>query len=116
MARVKRGNVARKRRKKVLKQAKGFLGAGSRLFRVAAKMAVIKGGVKAFNDRRKKKGVFRGLWIQRINAALEPMNISYSKFINMLNKANVKLNRKMLAELAATDQDVFNAIVAKVNK
>lgn len=114
--RVKRGNVARKRRKKVLKQAKGFRGSGSKLFRVAAKMAIIKGGVKAFNDRRKKKSVFRALWIQRINAGLEPLGLSYSKFINMLNKANVKINRKMLSEIAATDIDVFNEIVTKVSK
>ena len=114
--RVKRGNVARKRRKKVLRQAKGFRGAGHRLFRAAAKITVIKGGVKAFNDRRKKKGDFRALWTQRINAALEPLNLSYSTFIGLLKKANVKINRKMLAELAVKDQEVFNAVVTKVNK
>ncbi len=114
--RVKRGNVARQRRKKVLKQAKGFRGSGNRLFRVAAKMAVIKGGVKAFQDRRKKKSTFGAIWIQRINAALEPMGISYSKFMPMLKKAKINLNKKMLAELAATDSEVFKAVVSKATK
>lgn len=114
--RVKRGNVARQRRKKVLKQAKGFRGSGNRLFRVAAKIAIIKGGVKAFRDRKRRKSSFSALWIQRINAALEPLGISYSKFMALLKKANIALNKKMLAELAANDSEVFKAVVAKVSK
>jgi large subunit ribosomal protein L20 len=112
--RIKRGSVARSRRKKVLKLAKGFRGSGHRLFRVAAKMAIIKGGVKALQDRHKKKAAFKAIWSQRISAALNPFNISYSKFIGQLNKANVKLDRKILAELAVSDIDTFNKIVEKV--
>lgn len=112
--RVKRGNVARNRRKKVLKKAKGFRGSGHRLFRAAANIAVIRAGVYAYRDRRKRKTTFRQLWIQRINAIVRDYGLSYSKFIGLLNKANIKINRKLLAELAVRDAETFSQIVKSV--
>jgi len=109
--RVKRGNVARKRRKKVLKANKGFRGSGSRLFRVAAKMAFIRSLVNAYKHRRKRKSDFRRLWTQRINAAVREEGLTYSRFIGALKKLNINLDRKVLAELAVNDKETFKKIV-----
>ena len=114
MARVKRGNVLQKRHKKILKYAKGFRGSHSKLF-TAANQTVMKAWKNAFRDRRKRKRVFRRLWITRINAACRLNGISYSKFINGLCKANVEVNRKMLADLAVRDKEAF-AKLAEVAK
>ena len=110
MARVKRGNVARKRRKKILKLAKGFRGSHSRLFRTANQQ-VMKALRNAYRDRRRRKRDFRRLWIVRINAAARLHDISYSQLINKLKIANVELNRKMLAQLAVIDPDAFAKVV-----
>jgi large subunit ribosomal protein L20 len=96
MVRVKRGNVARRRRKKVLQLAKGYRGAHSRLFRVANQQ-VMKALRYSYIGRKKKKRTFRKLWITRINATAKLHNLSYSKFINLLKKSNIDLNRKMLS-------------------
>ena len=110
MARVKRGNVARKRRNKVLKLAKGFRGSHSRLFRVANQQ-VMKALRNAYRDRRNKKRDFRRLWIARINAAARMHGISYSQLIGKLKKADIQINRKMLAQLAVLDPAGFTKIV-----
>jgi large subunit ribosomal protein L20 len=115
MTRVKRGNVARKRRKKILKLAKGFRGSHSRLFRIANQQ-VMKALRNAYRDRRKRKRDFRRLWITRINAATRQHGLSYSQFMGQLKRANISLNRKMLAQLAATDPDNFGKIVALAGK
>lgn len=115
MTRVKRGNVARKRRKKILKLAKGFRGSHSRLFRMANQQ-VMKALRNAYRDRRKRKRDFRRLWIARINAATRQHGVSYSKFIGQLKQADIQLNRKMLAQLAATDPDSFSKIVELAGK
>ncbi len=104
MPRVKRGNKARKRRKKVLKNAKGFFGSRSRLFRPANE-AVMKSLDYAYRDRRRKKREFRRLWITRINAAARQNGLSYSRFINGLKQANVEIDRKILADMAVNDKD-----------
>jgi large subunit ribosomal protein L20 len=109
MARVKRGVVARKRHKKVLKLAKGYYGARSRVYRVA-KQAVIKAGQYAYRDRRQRKRQFRALWIARINAEARVNGLSYSKFINGLKKADIEIDRKVLADIAVHDKAVFSAI------
>ena len=111
MARVKRGVVARRRHKKILKQAKGYYGARSRIFRVA-KQAVIKAGQYAYRDRRQRKRQFRALWITRINAASRANGLSYSRLIAGLKKANIELDRRVLADLAVHDKAAFTAIVA----
>jgi large subunit ribosomal protein L20 len=110
MTRVKRGNVARKRRKKVLKIAKGFRGSHSRLFRTANQQ-VMKALRNAYRDRRRRKRDFRRLWIARINAAARQHGMSYSQLIGNLKKADVLLNRKMLAQLAVMDPDGFTAVL-----
>src|SRR5690554_5436833 len=102
MARVKRGVVARRRHKKILKQAKGYYGARSRVFRVA-KQAVIKAGQYAYRDRRNRKRAFRALWIARINAGARANGLSYSRLIAGLKKANVEIDRKVLADLAMNE-------------
>src|SRR5690554_4814242 len=112
MARVKRGVVARRRHKKILKQAKGYYGARSRVFRVA-KQAVIKAGQYAYRDRRNRKRAFRALWIARINAGARANGLSYSRLIAGLKKANVEIDRKVLADLAMNEQQVFAAVVEK---
>ena len=112
MARVKRGVTARARNKKILKLAKGYYGARSRVYRVA-KQAVIKAGQYAYRDRKQKKRQFRALWIVRINAAARQFGISYSRLINGLTKANVAIDRKVLADLAVRDIQAFGEI-AKV--
>ncbi|BAZ06280.1 50S ribosomal protein L20 [Calothrix sp. NIES-3974] len=109
MARVKRGNVARKRRKKILKLAKGFRGSHSTLFRTANQQ-VMKALRSAYRDRKKRKRDFRRLWITRINAAVRLHGMSYSKFMGNLKKANINLNRKMLAQLAVLDPDGFSKV------
>nr|B8HPI7.1 RecName: Full=Large ribosomal subunit protein bL20; AltName: Full=50S ribosomal protein L20 [Cyanothece sp. PCC 7425] len=110
MTRVKRGNVARKRRNKILKLAKGFRGSHSRLFRTANQQ-VMKALRNAYRDRRKRKRDFRRLWIARINAASRLHGLSYSQLIGNLKKANVQLNRKMLAQLAVLDPVAFDQVV-----
>ena len=108
--RVKRGYKARRRRKKVLKLAKGFRGGRSKLFRTAAD-AVDKALMYAYRDRRVRKRDFRRLWIARINAAARMNDISYSKFIHGLKRANIELDRKILAELAISDPPGFTHLV-----
>ncbi|MFW5980106.1 MAG: 50S ribosomal protein L20 [Bacillota bacterium] len=110
MPRVKRGNKARKRRKKVLKLAKGYFGAKSKLYR-PANQAVMKSLDYAYRDRRNKKRNFRRLWITRINAAARKEGLSYSRFINGLKKANIEIDRKMLAEMAVNDEEAFKRLV-----
>lgn len=113
--RVKRGNVLRKRHKKILKLAKGFIGARSRIFKVA-NQAVMKALKYAYRDRRVVKRNMRALWIVRINAAVREHGLTYSKFMNLLKKADIQVNRKMLAELAANEPDAFKVIIDTVNK
>ena len=108
--RVKRGNVLRKRHKKILKLAKGFIGARSRIFKVA-NIAVMKKLKYQYRDRRVLKRNMRSLWIVRINAAVRELGYSYSKFMNMLKKADIQVNRKMLAELAVNEPDAFKVLV-----
>ena len=112
MARVKRGVQAKARHKKVLKQAKGYRGARSRTYKVA-KQAVMKAGQYAYRDRRVKKRVFRSLWIVRINAAARQCGLSYSRFINGLMKADIEIDRKVLADLAVNDPSAFEALAEK---
>lgn len=112
MARVKRGVQARRRHKKVLKAAKGYYGARSRVFRVA-KQAVIKAGQYAYRDRRAKKRNFRALWITRINAQSRAEGLTYSKLIAGLKRANIALDRRVLADLAVHDKPAFSAVVAQ---
>ncbi|MBY0356476.1 MAG: 50S ribosomal protein L20 [Candidatus Obscuribacterales bacterium] len=111
MARVKRGNVLKNRHKKILKFAKGFRGSKSTLF-ISANQAVIQSWRNAYRDRRKRKRDFRRLWITRINAACRAQDISYSRFINGLLKAEVQLNRKALAELAVKDPAAFDGLIS----
>jgi len=113
MPRVKRGVTARARHKKVLKAAKGFTQRRNNVFRVA-KEAVMKAGQYAYRDRRTKKRVFRSLWIARINAAVREHGITYSVFMNGLTKAQIELDRKVLADMAVLDKPAFAAIVAQV--
>ena len=110
MPRVKRGVVAHRRHKKILKQAKGYYGARSRIFRVA-KQAVTKAGQYSYRDRRQRKRQFRALWITRINAQSRANGLSYSRLINGLKKAQVGLDRRVLADLAVHDKAAFTAIV-----
>ena len=110
MTRVKNGTVARARRKKVLKAAKGYFGSKHRLYKTAHEQ-LMHSGQYAFRDRRQNKRNFRKLWIARINAACREFDISYSKFINGLNKAGVAVNRKMLSELAIDNKDAFKDLV-----
>ena len=114
--RVKRGNVLRKRHKKILKLAKGFQGARSRIFKVA-NTAVMKALKYKYRDRRNLKRNMRRLWIVRINAATRQYGMSYSKFMNALKKSNVAVNRKMLADMAVNQPEAFSVIVetAKAN-
>ena len=109
MARVKRGVVAKARHKKVLRQAKGYYGARSRTFKVA-KQAVIKAGQYAYRDRRQRKRQFRALWIARINAAARLHGLSYSRLINGLKRADIQVDRNVLADIAVHDPEAFGAI------
>jgi large subunit ribosomal protein L20 len=113
MPRVKRGVTAKARHKKIMKQAKGYYGARSRVYRVA-KQAVIKAGQYAYRDRRQKKRQFRALWITRINAAARECGLSYSRFIDGLKKAEIELDRKVLADMAVHDKQAFAAIAEQV--
>jgi len=110
MPRTKRGSVARKRRKKILKLAKGYYGAKSKLFRLANQQ-VMKSLTFAYRDRKQNKRDFRKLWIARINAAARNDGMSYSRFINGLKKADVQINRKILADLAVNDKAAFSRLV-----
>jgi len=112
MARVKRGVVAKARHKKVLKQAKGYYGARRKVYRVA-KQAVIKAGQYSYRDRRQRKRQFRRLWIIRINAAARQFGLSYSRFMDGLNKAGIEVDRKVLADLAVHDIAAFGALAEK---
>jgi large subunit ribosomal protein L20 len=112
MPRVKRGVQARARHKKVLAKAKGYYGARSRVYRVAHQ-AVIKAGQYAYRDRRVKKRMFRSLWIVRINAAAREFGLSYSRLIDGLSKADVEIDRKVLADLAVHDKNAFGHIAEK---
>jgi large subunit ribosomal protein L20 len=112
MARVKRGVIAGRRHKKILKKAKGYYGARSKVYR-AAKQAVIKAGQYAFRDRRAKKREFRALWVQRINAAARVHGLSYSRLISGLRKASIEIDRKALADLAVHDAAAFGAVAEK---
>ena len=113
MPRVKRGVTAHARHKKILALAKGFRGRRGNVFRIA-KQAVMKAGQYAYRDRRAKKRVFRQLWIARINAAARANGLTYSQFINGLNKAQIGLDRKVLADIAVHDEAAFAAIVNQV--
>lgn len=113
MVRIKRGVIARSRHKKILKRSKGYYGARSRVYRVAFQ-AVIKAGQYAYRDRRQRKRQFRRLWIARINAAARQNGISYSRFINSLKTASIEIDRKILADIAVSDQVAFTALVEKV--
>ena len=112
MARIKGAMMTRKRRKKVLKLAKGYFGAKSKLFKTA-KEAVMKSGQYAYIGRRQRKRDFRRLWIARINAAAKMNGMNYSTFMNGLKKAGITMNRKMLAELAVSDAAAFTALTEK---
>jgi large subunit ribosomal protein L20 len=111
--RVKSGKTTRQRHKKILEQAKGYRQARSKIYK-RAKEAYLHAGQYAFQGRRKRKGQMRSIWIVRLNAALDSKGISYSKFINKLNKSNVNLNRKTLSELALNEPKVFDTVVEKV--
>ena len=113
MARVKRGVQAHARHKKVIRLAKGYSGRRKNVYRVA-KQAVIKAGQYAYRDRKQKKRVFRALWIERINAGSRQLGVSYSALVDSLTKKDVRLNRKILSELAVDDNAVFQNIVKKV--
>lgn len=115
MARVKRGNVARKRRKKILKLAKGFRGSHSKLFRTANQQ-VMKALRNAYRDRRRRKRDFRRLWITRINAAARQNGLSYSRLMGGLKKADVAINRKMLAQMAVLDAASFTKVAEIAKK
>ena len=114
MPRVKNGTIHRARRKKVLKQAKGYFGSKHRLYKTA-KEQVMHSLSYAYRDRKQKKRDFRKLWITRINAACRANNISYSKFINGLSKAGVSINRKMLSEIAIVNPEYFTSLVKVAN-
>ena len=113
MPRVKRGVTARARHKKVLALAKGYRGRRGNVYRIA-KPAVMKAGQYAYRDRRNKKRVFRRLWIARINAATRALGLTYSQFINGLNKAGLGLDRKVLSDIAIHDEAAFARIVEQV--
>ncbi len=112
MARVKRGVTAHAKHKKIMDKAKGYYGARRKVFRIA-KQAVIKAGQYAYRDRRQRKRQFRALWIARINAAARENGLSYSRLINGLKKANIEIDRKVLADLAVFDKPAFGVIAAQ---
>ena len=113
MPRVNNAVAARQKRKKVMKQTKGYFGRRKNVWTVS-KNAYEKGLSYAYRDRRKKKAEFRALWIQRINAAVREYDMSYSEFMGKLSKADIEINRKVLADLAMNDPEAFGAIVKKV--
>jgi large subunit ribosomal protein L20 len=112
MARVKRGVTSHAKHKKVLKQAKGYFGRRKNTIRIA-KQAVEKANQYAFRDRKRRKRTFRALWIQRINAAVRPFGLNYSKFIDGLAKSGLQIDRKVLSDLAIREPAAFEAIVQK---
>jgi large subunit ribosomal protein L20 len=112
MARVKRGDTSHAKHKKVLKAAKGFYGRRKNTIR-AAKAAVDKAAQYAYRDRKRRKRTFRALWIQRLNAAVRPFGLTYSRFINGLDRAGVAVDRKVLSDLAIAEPAAFQAIVEK---
>ena len=112
MPRVKRGVTAHARHKKVIKQAKGYRGRRKNVYRVA-KQAVQRAGQYAYRDRRQRKRQFRALWIVRINAAAREVGLSYSRFMNGLNKASIELDRKILADIAVHDKEAFSTLADK---
>nr|YP_009313314.1 Ribosomal protein L20 [Dichotomaria marginata]SCW21568.1 Ribosomal protein L20 [Dichotomaria marginata] len=114
MTRIKRGNIARRRRKKILKLAKGFRGAHSKLFRIS-KQQVLKSLKYSYIGRKNKKRIFRRLWILRINAAARMYNLSYSSLMHKLKLSNIGLNRKMLAQMAIVDPVSFQYIVKQIS-
>ena len=107
--------ASRRRRKKILKQAKGYFGRRKNVYTVA-KNAVEKGLQYSYRDRRNKKRTFRSIWIQRINAAVRPHGLSYSRFIHLLDEKNITIDRKVLADLAMNNPEAFDAIVTKATK
>ena len=115
MSRVKRGSVSRARHKKILKLAKGFRGSRSKIFKVA-NQAVMKAGVHAYRDRRNKRRFLRRLWIMRINAAVRQEGLSYSRFMNGLEKAGIEVNRKFLSDLAVQEQAAFGLMIDQAKK
>lgn len=115
MPRVKKGTTANKHRRNVLKKAKGYRFGRSTKER-EAKVALIKAGVNSFRDRRKKKAVFRGSWQIKIGAAVKPFELSYSRFMDLLKKENIALDRKVLADLAANEPAAFERLVLSVKK
>nr|YP_009051096.1 ribosomal protein L20 [Galdieria sulphuraria]AIG92539.1 ribosomal protein L20 [Galdieria sulphuraria] len=115
MTRVKRGNVAIKRRKKILRLAKGYRGSHSKLFRIANQQ-VMKALKYAYTGRKLKKRNFRSLWIIRINAALRQKNLKYNNFIAMLKRQNIALNRKVISQLAVIDNETFDCLIEKIKK
>ena len=115
MTRVKGGTVSRARRKIVLNRAKGYFGSKHRLYKTAQEQ-LMHSGVYSFNDRKKNKGNFRKLWIARINAAARMNGLTYSQLINGLKKANVVINRKMLAEMAVSDPAAFTKVAELAKK
>jgi large subunit ribosomal protein L20 len=117
MPRVKRGQIKHKRHKKILKEARGYQGRRSKLYR-SAKQQLIRSLAFSYRDRKQRKREFRRLWITRISAAVKPHGLNYSRFIKGLTKANVEINRKMLSNIAIEDPDAFKAIVevAKQNQ
>ena len=114
MARVKRGVMKHKRHHKILKEAAGYFGGKSRLFK-SANEQVMKSGQYAYRDRRNRKREFRQLWIARINAACRAQGVQYSRFIAALHLSGVELDRKVLSEMAISDNEAFNALVASLN-
>ena len=112
MARVKRGTTTKARHKRILEQAKGYYGRRKNTIRIA-KQAVEKANQYAFRDRKRRKRTFRALWIQRLNAAVRPFGLNYSRFIDGLAKAGVEVDRKVLSDLAITQPAAFQAIVEK---
>jgi large subunit ribosomal protein L20 len=115
MARVKRGVVAHRRHKKILKMAKGYRGRAKSCYRVAIEK-VEKGLQYAYRDRKNKKRTFRGLWIQRINAAVREFDLTYSQFMNGVHKAEIELDRKVLSDLAIHEPEAFKAVVDAAKK
>ena len=115
MPRAKNAVASRARRKKILKQTKGYFGARKNVWTVA-KNTYEKGLTYAYRDRKKKKSEFRALWIQRINAAVRMEGLSYSKFMGLVHKAGVNMNRKVLADLAMNQPEAFKAVIAKVKE
>ena len=114
MARVKRGVMKHKRHHKIIKEASGYFGAKSRLFK-SANEQVMKSGQYAYRDRRNKKREFRRLWIARINAACRAQGVQYSRFIAALGSSGMELDRKVLSEMAISDNTAFNTLVASLN-